>query len=180
MIYIMSESFADLLGTLEGRVRSLAPGAYLFHFGEPVAAVFVVLSGEIQLRRHQEDGRVVVLQRAAGGDLVAEASLFSDRYHCDAIATAAAQVRAIPKRRLRSRLRSDPDFAEALAARLAREIQSLRFRSELLSLQKVASRLDAWETWHGSLPRKGDWKQLAHQIGVSPEALYREMAKRQR
>jgi CRP-like cAMP-binding protein len=178
MISIMSRNFVDSLGTLEGREQSLVPGEHLFSLGEPVAAVFVVLNGEIQLRRHQEDGHVLVLQRAGGGDLVAEASLFSDCYHCDAVATTRTRVQAIPKRRLRSRLRSDPDFAEALATHLAREIQSQRFRSEVLSLHKVASRLDAWTAWHGTLPPRGDWKQLAQQIAVSPEALYREMAKR--
>lgn len=174
----MSEDFATLLKTLEGRQRSLAPGQYLFHVGEPVAAMFVVLEGEIQLCRHQEDGHVLVLQRAGAGDLVAEASLFSDRYHCDAVATAATRVRHIPKRRLRGRLRSDPDLAAALAAHLAREIQDQRFLNEALSLRTIAARLDAWETWHGVLPPRGQWKQLARQIGVSPEALYREMARR--
>lgn len=175
---IMSVSFADLLGALQGHERSLVPGEHLFHSGEPVATAFIVLTGEIQLRRHQEDGRVLVLQRAGGGELVAEASLFSERYHCDAVATTHTRMRTVSKQHLLSRLRSDPDFAEALAAHLAREIQGLRFRSEVLSLQTVASRVNAWEMWHGTLPPRGEWKQLAQQIGVSPEALYREMAKR--
>jgi hypothetical protein len=29
-----------------------------------------------------------------------------------------------------------------------------------------------------AFPEKGDWKLVASQIGVSPEALYREIAKR--
>jgi CRP-like cAMP-binding protein len=178
MITVMSYRFVDLLGTLEGSARSLVRGAHLFHLGEPVTTVYIVLDGRIELRRHQEDGHVLVLQRAGGGEFVAEASLFSDRYHCDAVATTGTRVRAFPRPRILSRLRGDPDFAEALASHLAHEIQSLRFRSEILSLRKVASRLDAWEAWHGTLPPKGDWKQLAQQIGVSPEALYREMAKR--
>jgi len=156
MIGVMLSSFADLLGRLEGREQSLVPNEHLFHAGEPCATVFIVLNGEIQLRRYQEQGHVLVLQRASGGELVAEASLFSDSYHCDAVATAGARVRAIPKQLLRSRLRSDPDFAEALAVHPAHEIQSLRFRSEILSLQKVAFRLDAWEAWHGTLPPRGD------------------------
>jgi hypothetical protein len=30
------------------------------------------------------------------------------------------------------------------------------------------------------LPSKGEWKALAEDIGVSPEALYRELSKRRR
>jgi CRP-like cAMP-binding protein len=87
-------------------------------------------------------------------------------------------VQSIPKRGLLGRLRNEPDFAQAWAAHLAREIQIMRFRSEVLSLKTVASRLDAWLAWQGELPLKGQWKEVANQIGVSPEALYREMAKR--
>ena len=180
MIAIMCLRFVDMLETLEGRKQSLVAGEHLFHSGDPVINVFIVQNGEVELRRHQEDGRLLVLQRAGAGVIVAEASLFSHHYHCDAVATTCARLQAVPKQRMRNRLRSNPDFAEALAIHLAGEIQNLRFRSEVLSLQKVSSRLDAWELWHGTLPPRGEWKQLAHQIGVSPEALYREMAKRRK
>lgn len=178
MIVIMSDRIIDRLGESGGRERRLGAGQYLFHIGEPVAALHVVLEGEIDLIRHQEGGGAIVLQRASPGDVLAEASLFSERYHCDAIAKTTAAVRSIPKRPLLGRLRSDPALSEAWAAHLAREIQNARFRSEVLSLRTVASRLDAWLAWHGALPPRGDWKQLAYQIGVSAEALYREMARR--
>jgi hypothetical protein len=43
----------------------------------------------------------------------------------------------------------------------------------------VAERLDAWIAWNdGNSPEKGEWKLVANQIGVSPEALYREIGKR--
>lgn len=174
----MPGGIADLLESSGSGKRALGAGEYLFHLGEPVVALFVVLEGEVHLIRHQEQGGTIILQRAGPTDILAEASLFSDRYHCDAVARTRANVRSIPKRRLLGRLRHEPDFAEAWAAHLAREIQNTRFRSEVLSLRTVASRLDAWLAWHGALPPKGEWRQLAAQIGVSPEALYREMAAR--
>ena len=65
------------------------------------------------------------------------------------------------------------------ASYLARELQRARLRSEILSLKTVAQRLDAWIGWNGGRPpEKGEWKFVASQIGVSPEALYREIAKR--
>jgi CRP-like cAMP-binding protein len=84
-------------------------------------------------------------------------------------------------REIRRRFRADPEFAEAWAIHLAGEVQTARFRSEVVALRTVASRLDAWLAWRGDLiPPKGVWKQIADQIGVTPEALYREMAKRRR
>jgi CRP-like cAMP-binding protein len=176
----MSGDIADLLASSGGRKRTLDAGEYLFHLGEPVAVLFVVLEGEVHLIRDQEHGGVVILQRAGPGEVLAEASLFSERYHCDAMARTQTSVRSVPKRRLLDRLRNEPDFAEAWAAHLAREIQNARFRAEVLSLQTVASRLDAWLTWYGKVPPKGQWKRLADEIGVSPEALYREMARRRK
>jgi hypothetical protein len=43
----------------------------------------------------------------------------------------------------------------------------------------VAARLDAWIASNdGNVLGKREWKIVASQIGVSPEALYRELAKR--
>jgi CRP-like cAMP-binding protein len=178
MILIMSMRFSEALRTMATRSRALAAGGHAFHRGDAVSTLFVVAEGRINLLRFSEAGAVIVLQRAGPGDILAEASLFSERYHCDAIAQTLASVLGIPKRRFRGRLRSEPDFAEAWARHLGREIQTMRLRSELLSLKTVAARLDAWLAWHGDVPPKGEWKQLAHEIGVRPEALYREFAKR--
>jgi CRP-like cAMP-binding protein len=178
MISIMSKAIFELLGSMGGRDRSLVEGGFLFYLGEPVTAVFVVRDGLIHLVRFQEGGGAIVLQRAGPGGILAEASLFSTHYHCDAVAATGARVHGVPKQALRRRFRSDPDFAEAWSAHLGREIQDARFRAEILALRTVAARLDAWRAWYGRIPPKGEWRPLADQIGVSPEALYREMARR--
>jgi CRP-like cAMP-binding protein len=178
MIVIMLTLMSEVLQAMATRSRTIAAGEHLFHRNDPVSVVFVVVEGRINLLRYSEAGAVIILQRAGAGDILAEASLFSEHYHCDALADIPVSLLCIPKRRFRGRLRSDPDFAEAWARRLGREIQIARLRSELLSLKTVASRLDGWLAWHGEAPVKGEWKQLAHELGVSPEALYRELAKR--
>lgn len=57
-------------------------------------------------------------------------------------------------------------------------MRTARFKVEVLSQRTVAQRLDMWLLQNGGLPDKGDWKQLSAEIGTSPEALYREIAKR--
>jgi hypothetical protein len=42
----------------------------------------------------------------------------------------------------------------------------------------VAERLDAWLGGERALQEKGTWQDLAAELGVSREALYRELAKR--
>lgn len=178
MITVMSLAENDLFEALDSQERRLEPGAYLFHRGDPVRNLFRVVEGEVQLARHQRDGAMIVLQRAQPGDVVAEASVFAETYHCDAITHTETKVQIVPRDVFLTHLRKTPAFAEAWAARLAREVQLLRLQNEILSLKTVKKRLDAWLAWHGEQPPKGEWIQLARQIGVSPEALYREMAKR--
>lgn len=180
MILIMFSEIFDSLRSSGGSRRALNPGEYLFHLGEPVRRLHLMLEGEAHLVRFDENGGSVILQRTRPGGVVAEASLFAKIYHCDAIATEPTTVQSIPRSALRKRLREEPDFAETFMAHLAHEVQNARFRAELLSLRTIEARLAAWENWCGEIPPKGEWRHLAQQIGVSPEALYRELAKRKR
>jgi CRP-like cAMP-binding protein len=181
MISIMLRSIEPYLADLRGRHRQFEDGRPLFHRGDPVTDVHFVLSGAIHLVRHQSDGSTLILQRAEPGSILAEASLYSSTYHCDAVAFGAAETRVYPKAGIRKLLAKSPEFGNVWAGYLARELQRSRLRSEILSLRTVAERLDAWTAWNGGeLPARGEGKLVAGQIGVSPEALYREIAKRRR
>jgi hypothetical protein len=54
----------------------------------------------------------------------------------------------------------------------------MRQRAGLLSMRTVRERLDAWLSFGGSLPGRGGWRSLADDLGITPEALYREIARR--
>jgi CRP-like cAMP-binding protein len=84
----------------------------------------------------------------------------------------------VPLRRIEA-LAENPDLARAWARHLAIEVQRARAQAEVLSPRTVAERVDAWITLHdGALPPRGNWQQLASEIGVTPEPLYRELARR--
>jgi CRP/FNR family transcriptional regulator, dissimilatory nitrate respiration regulator len=174
-----SDMALAMLAGSHQRLRPLGPGEFLFRRGGRVTHFFIVLEGAVELVRLHPNGTSIVLQRATDGSLLAEASIYSGRYHCDAIATAASSIAVLDMQALRERLRTDPGFSEAWTAHLAAEVRNARARGELLSLRTVGARLDAWLALNdGKLPSKGTWKSVAAQIGVSPEAFYREIAKR--
>jgi CRP-like cAMP-binding protein len=178
MIAIMSDDLFRALRGMAGPVRRLPAGTALFRAGDAPAALHLVVDGCVELRRHRADGRAVVLQRAGPGDLVAEASLFAPRYHCDAEAATDCAVASAPLRAVEDRL-AEPGFARALAAHLAAAVQAARFRAELLAVRSVGERLDMWLDWTGGdLPPRGSRRRLADELGVAPEALYRELALR--
>lgn len=179
MIVIMSTGLDAHLSALPSSESVFDEGRFLFHRGDPVRKMFVVVEGAVHLIRSQRNGATIILQRAGAGDLLAEASLFSDRYHCDAVAVAPARVRRVARSAVLASLERRAGFAAAFAEHLGRQVQDSRLRAEILSLKTVTQRLDAWLVGHdGKLPAKGDWKRVAMEIGVSPEALYRELARR--
>jgi CRP-like cAMP-binding protein len=181
MIAIMTQSIEPHLSGLRCRQQHFVGGAPLFHCGDTVEEMHFVLTGSIHLVRHQSDGSILILQRAGPGSILAEASLYSETYHCDAVASGPAVTRVYSKAGLKRLLSNSPEISDIWANFLAQELQRTRLRSEILSLKTVAERLDAWIVWHGdSIAEKGQWKLVANQIGVSPEALYREFAKRRK
>jgi CRP-like cAMP-binding protein len=180
MTVIMFDTDEPLPGDLPGREADFGAGETLFRTGDTVRLVHFVRRGTIHLIRHQADGSALILQRAGPGSVLAEASVYSARYHCDARAESDSVTWAVSRSALRRRLAERPDLAAAWAGSLAREVQRARLHAEILSLRTVAARLDAWLAWNGALPEKGQWSLLAREIGVSPEALYREIAERRR
>jgi len=179
MIEIMLPSIEAYLRGLRARPRHVENGRPLFRRGDPVRDIHYVVTGAVHLVRYQTDGSALILQRAGPGSILAEASLYFDTYHCDAVASGDADTRAYAKAGVKKLLSSSPEFSDIWANSLAQELQQTRLRAEVLALRTVSERLDAWIAGHGgSFPPKGEWKLVASQIGVSPEALYRELAKR--
>lgn len=176
MIAIMS--LFDALSRFAERETILAEGEVLFRFGDEIRSIFLVASGEVRLLRHLPHGPALTLQLAQKGSVLAEASLFADQYHCDAVAMSVARLCVLPRQRVAEAVTADRAVALLWAKHLAGEIQRARAQVEIISLKTVAERLDAWLALRGDLPPKGQWHRLASEIGVTSEALYRELARR--
>jgi len=157
--------------------RVLKAGAALFRREDPVRFIYIVRSGMIALERPIVDGSTLILHQATQGMALAEASLFAETYHCDAVARELSVVAAMPRPTFLVALRTSPDAALSLIEAHSKEIQKQRARVEILRLRRVVDRLDAWLNLYGE-PAKGEWINVAQAIGVSQPALYRELAKR--
>ena len=179
MIVIMYDNFIKKLIAWADKPRNYEQGIRLFHQDDPIKSLFIVDEGLVELTRHQLNGTSIVLQRAGSQSVLAEASLYSEFYHCDGVVKLPSRIFQFPKTTFLARLQQDEELSTEWAFRLAREVQSARSQIEILSRRTVSERLDGWFAWKGNkLPSKGLWKNIAVQIGVSPEALYRELARR--
>jgi CRP/FNR family transcriptional regulator, dissimilatory nitrate respiration regulator len=179
MIEIMSAPVVSQLSALATRRRHLRVREILFRANDPVRALFIVERGAVQLTRSLAHGGEVTLQRAMAGEVLAEASIFSRRYHCGAVAMEAAVLQVVPMLKVHEAVCADPILNSSLMRHLAHELQRARSHAEILALKTVKARVEAWKTFHDrEIPPKGQWRMLASEIAVSSEALYRELAKK--
>jgi CRP/FNR family transcriptional regulator, dissimilatory nitrate respiration regulator len=159
-------------------VRNLAAGELLFRQGDP--AVYRLESGRLRLVRRTVDDHLVILHTARGGEFFTEAALFAETYHCDAVAAAPSRVRVYPKAKVIEALRIDPVLAKAFMARLARQLQELRARMELRNIRSAKERVLQYLRLRAgrgrSVALEGQLQDIAAEIGMTREALYRTLA----
>lgn len=158
-----------------GKERALKPGEPLFRAGQRPTGLYQIVSGRIRLARVDRSGRETMLHSATAGDTVAEASLFSNAYHCDAIASTPTKVRLYPK------AAHNPDAAAAFMARLANQLMEVRTRLERRNIHSARERLRHYLVLHAgpdgrTIKLPGTVKELAADVGLSHEAVYRTLA----
>lgn len=155
-----------------------AAGESVFRRGALPRRMYWVVEGEVRLLRRSRNGTEIVLQRAASG-YIAEASLESSRYHCDAVAVAPSRLLAFPRGSFRQSIEDDEGFRGFWIAHLAHEVRHLRAQSERLSLRSAADRIEHFiesEGEDGKVELRHTVKAWAAELGLTHEALYRALA----
>lgn len=172
----------SLQATLKSaKTRNLAATEVLFRQGDPAAAIFGLEEGRIRMVRHTVDDHVAVLHTVGKGAMFAEAALFSETYHCDAIASAPTRVRVYPKSETLQALLEDPVMAVSFMSSLAHQVQDLRTRLEQRNIRSARERVTQFlrlsaNAQDGSVQLHGTLMDLAGEMGLSHEALYRTLA----
>lgn len=155
-------------------------GQMLFCCGDKAHAVYLVLAGEIQLLRYAVNGAEVRLHHARPGEYFAEASLFVDAYHCNAVCSETGSLLEIQVEKLNECLRTDPDFAMSWISALSSNLRGLRSRYERMSLKGARERVMHYLATEGSVDGTvvltQSVKAWAAEMGLSHEVLYRTLA----
>lgn len=162
-------------------VCDLARGEAVFRRADAATAVYEVRSGRVRLERNQDDGSILVVGVLLAGDGLAEASVFGESYHCDAVAEVASRLAVYGRERVLRQLDEEPDLASRWLARASAEVRRLRALLELRGIRPLTTRVTAWlrlrdevSGQSGSADRP--LRAMADELGVSPEALYRALA----
>lgn len=166
--------------------RHLSNEQALFRQGELASAIFMVETERVKLVRYLNSGTEVCLHVARAGESFAESALFSETYHCDAIAEIPSCIAVYPKQVVLQLLESRPEFALNFTARLTKQIQSLRTQLELRDIHSARDRTLQYLILLTE-PRQPTPKQptimfdrplkdVASDIGLTHEAFYRALA----
>jgi CRP-like cAMP-binding protein len=163
------------------KVRKLKAGEVLFRLGDKTIGLCEVIAGRVRLARVDRSGHDVVLHVAGAGETLAEASLFSPQYHCDAIASTKATVRVYPKREVLAAFERNPKAARAFSAGLAHQVMDLRARIEQRNIRSARERVRHFLILNAKangrvFEVRGTLKDLAAELDLTHEALYRTLA----
>lgn len=165
-------------------IRRITAGDFLFRQGDRANQIFYIVEGGLRLERHTTDGRRLVLHTANAGEFFAEASLFADHYHCDAVAQKPTTVRVYPKKDVLAAIMADPASAEGLLAYMARQLQATRQRAELRAVKSARERIILYLESVADARREvilhGRLQDLAAEIGLTREVFYRTLASLER
>lgn len=172
----MADELLNLFKSLKPSRRTLAAGEALFTTGDPPTALFHVEQGTVRLSRAG-----VPLHIAEAGDAFAEWALFTDLCPCDAMAVTDATVLAFAKTPVLLLLKAHPDINLAFSAVLARQLHRMRGRLELVRQKGARERVLGYLVRAGAADRTVTLDRtltdVAHDIGMTREALYRTLAK---
>jgi CRP-like cAMP-binding protein len=161
--------------------RKLKAGESLFRLGDKSAGLYEVVAGRVRLARVDREGHESVLYVAGAGETIAEASLFSSVYHCDAVASSEARVRLYPKAAVLAAFAKDRKAGETFTAALARQVMSLRTRLAQRNIRSARERVRHFLALNAgadgrSVVLAGTLKDVAAEIGLTHEAFYRMLA----
>lgn len=161
--------------------RRLAGGEWIFTHRTPARTLVLLIEGSASLG--QSDGAAMAPERVLHGPAWldgASAWLPGATHTLDARALGAVRVAELPRSGVQLLLQQRPALAPAFLAALAQDVKRLSLQTHELLHKDANSRLAAWLFRHlrGPQPllqlneRKRD---IAAQLGMSPETLSRQM-----
>jgi len=165
--------------------RSLARDEVLFRQGDKVTAIYFIETGRLRLERRTFDGRSLIVGTTPAGEFFVEGALFADIFHCDAVATEPSRVRIYPKVTVLNALRTDSASAMSFLGHVSHEVIKLRQQIELMKVRSAKERVTLYLDLNAgsdgrTVKLRGQLQDIASELGLTREALYRTLASLER
>lgn len=177
----MSEKvLRDLMLQLKSTKQTLESGQILFKQGDCVKRLYCVEQGVLRLVRNTADGAQPILYEASAGETIAEASLFSEKYQCAAVAVTNSELICCNKQTMLVALKSSPDAMLDLLNAFSGQVRDLRTINEIKNIKRAKERMLSYfktiANEIGEINLGSSMKDAAHKIGIAHETFYRELS----
>ncbi|MEX0276725.1 MAG: Crp/Fnr family transcriptional regulator [Ruegeria sp.] len=146
-------------------------GTVLFREGDPTEGLFLSLTATVRMERIGPDGERAAIHTVEAPQSFAEASVFADRYHCDAVVLEEGEIIRIPKSIILAGF-ADPAFSIAYNRIMSRQVQTYRQIVEIMSIRSAVERVYA-AVVAGLLD--ASVMNLSQRIALTHEATYRAL-----
>ena len=157
----------------------LDKGKHLFNQGEAIERMYFIAGGRVKLLRHTHEGGTVILQAGTTGEMIAEASLFSETYHCSAIIEQSAKIYTLRRDFVLSRILDNPANSHQVLKLFSHQIRDLRGLIEVRNIRSAQARtltyLRSVAEANGQIVLHTPLRDIANQLGLAHETLYREL-----
>lgn len=176
----MVKSFLyEIFTELKSKELFLVKGENLFFQGSPVINLYYIKTGKLKLVRNTIEGGEVLLHLALSGETIAEASLFSNEYHCSAISDSVSEILVYKKVELLLHLEKHPAAMKGLLKIFAQQVRDLRAISEIKNVNSAKERILSFIRYEMNQNKEVhleiSLKDIAYKIGLAHETLYREL-----
>ena len=167
-------------GKLKSKTIYLKKDETLFLQGIVVESIFVVKKGRVKLIRDTEDGVAILIHTAYTNEFFAEASLFSDKYHCHCIADCACEITVYAKTEILQYIQKNSQMMMNFLKMLTSQVRDLRFINELKSIKSAENRvlnyLQHSANSKNEVKFTSSLKDISQKIGLAHETFYRVLA----
>lgn len=175
----MNHFFKEIFSDLKSASLSLKKGDMLFLQNDEVLNMYFIKAGRLKLQRETLEGFTVIQHVAFKGEVIAEASLFSQDYHCSAVADTNTEVSYLRKIDLSNYLEKNPTAMRRLLVLYANQIKNLRAINEIKNIRSAKERTLAFlrneMDGNSEVKLSISLKDVAYRIGLSHEAFYRTL-----
>ena len=169
--------YSELQNVLSSKTIHLKSGQHLFTQGDSVKNIYCVNKGRIKLVRDTFEGTPILIHVAYAGESIAEASLFSKKYHCSALAGTNTEVTVYSKNELLKILQEKPKSMMGLLRQLTTQVHNLRMINEIKSIYNAKEKVLTYlaTEFHRDKELDLPLKDIAQKIGMAHETFYRTL-----
>ena len=165
-----------------GMLRKFKKGELIYCQNQEADSIFTLQSGRLKIERYTSDGKPVPLRIVRPGEMFGELAVLNRMYLDNALCELDSCVVTYPIALIQRAIDCQSETMKLFASNMLKTIQSMSHSLELRTIRSAQERVLRYL----SLVKEADekyiqldrpYKDIAEQIGLTPEALYRTLAK---